>query len=639
MLSHKQILTWIAATTVILAGTKATGWTATGTPFVVGTGLKNPIPWHVFYPTILVTVDPSAGMRDCYFQNAFTKAISPMTRTGPIPGAWEAYGSYQKWLLYLDPTIALPRLMSHDVDSGPNYTAAYSSYKQVGCGMSANRMIYGQYRANSVNGIYPVDLNFYNVQTGANTPHVVSDSEKMQFSHDGTTLVYRAVFGGQSGKIYGVLFSGGPEFLVSDHDGYAPSISGNLAAWYEPSGGGFNILAKDLSTGETRTVAFTTANPPRPSCANGTILWEDARNQGSSGIDIYGYDWASASEFPVTTAAGNQLNLIAGDDLVVWTSGSGNNQTLHAAKIVQPVTIADFRAISVTQNTVTLAWTSSGFANNPPTAYELRMRTDGPVTEANWASSTVVAGLPSPGAPGQLESFQVAGLSSGYHYFALKERLQDLSYSQLSTSVKAYCSAQPEAMEASEGSYISIAGVVEAVGADGAVYVQRDNAASALKVGLLTGQIPPPAGRNVIVTGRLEQDSVFYGPYLNASTVSDMVNNSTVRTYTMNQHTLGGNDSRFGGTAEGGLSNIWLSVRIAGRVWGISSSGNTWSFYLQDGSRPLDNSGQGVLVVTCFSPPPGLVDGSFATVEGISQLARSGGRRIEVTDPGGVVVH
>ena len=317
----------LALLLVALAGGVHAGVSA---PYQILTNKTNIIVWQEFAPWLMITEDPTAG-RYCYWYDHATK--SKMTMKTSDPGEWMPLGSAIKWLMYVKNYQGRDRLMAHDVDFHVNYIAWPSMQKQVGCGMAGTKCIFGQYRAAMVGDHYPVDLYYYNVQSGACTSFCVSDSEKSQFAHDGVAIVYRAYYGPGNARIYGINFSGGAEFEIAARDGITPSVCGSLVAWAEVSGAGYNIVAKNTTTGEMRTVAYTTANPPRPQAGRNSVFWQDKRNSAQTGLDIYGYDWQTGQEFPVTTAAGDQTRLRVCDDLVTWVTGTGSYQILWGADV------------------------------------------------------------------------------------------------------------------------------------------------------------------------------------------------------------------------------------------------------------------------------------------------------------------
>ncbi len=601
------------------------------TPTQLLTNAKNPIVWQEFHPWLMITEDLSNG-RTCYWLDHNNK--SRLNLKAPMPGTWAPLGSAIKWLMYVDHYQNLDRLMTHDVDWHFYYIAWTSAQNQVGAGMAGNKCIFGQYRPTPVGDHYPVDLYHFDVQTGACVPFCVSDSEKSQFAHDGSLIVYRANLGGGNVRIYGIRFSGGPEFEIAPRDGTQPSVCGNLVAWAEASGAGFNIVAKDLSTGDIRTVAYTTANPPRPQAGRGAIFWQDARTQAATGLDIYGYDWATAQEFVVTNAVGNQSGLRVCDDLVTWVSGVVNYQTLWGAYYQPPVKVNDLRAELVTSDSVRLAWTVPGSAQNPAVVYDLRARRDGPITDANWSTSTPVSGLPAPGAAGQTERFTVQPLTTGRCYFALKARLSSGEWSLLSNPADVWVSGQPDCIFADNGSAVSFSGVITGVGSDGALCCQDMPGPLAVRVKPRAGQPAVRAGQTATCTGVLSNEPGLLGPVLDSATVIPS-GQSQARPLGMSNRALGGFSARFGGVAERGAPTLWTLVKTCGAVSGLAVSPDGCSFRVSDGSL---GASAGVMVSSPFGPPAGLADGSFAVVEGVCRVSAAGERQIEVVTPSGVGV-
>ena len=624
------------AAALVLALAAQTINAGVGVPQLMNSGLNNPIMWQINSSSVLITQDIVGG-RSCFFQDAIYGYTSPMTQRGPIPGTWIPYGSYQKWLMYVNDTQSLYRVMNHDVDiSVPEQITIPTQTNQTGCGMIGNRLVYGQYRDSAVNGVVPVDLKHYDLITAYITPLVTSDTEKTQFAHDGTTIVYRASNNSTAG-IYGVLFTGGPEFQITDHNGYYPSIMGTLTAWAEVNGTGFNIMGKDLVSGQTRLIATTNANPPRPTVGRDTIFWEDTRNQTTTGLDIYGYNWPSSTEFAVTTATGDQTKVLAGDLVVVWASGPTSNQTLYYSKIQDPLRIADLRASVIGASSAELSWTSAGVSGTSPVLYELRMRIDGLVTEATWPTAMPIAGLPTPQSPLVRETFTVNSLQSGLVYFGMKVKYQDQQWSPLSNAITVNVPSSSTSISAPDGTYVSLIGAVTGIGADGSVFVMHANRIVGVKCAPRTDQGTPTVGQRVTATGKIGPDPLFYGPLLTDATIRSLSVQDTIKVWKMSNRFVGGYSARYGGTAQQYLANVWLPVRTTGKISGFVRVGAVWEFYIKDGSSLPDNGGKGIKVITRFSPPLGIGNGVYAVVEGISQVSKTNGRLIEVVADNKVV--
>lgn len=604
----------------------------TDTPFQIRTGRKNPIVWQGFDNWLMTTEDLTTG-RTCYYYDLSRKIV--VNLKDPMPGTWTPFGSAIKWLMYTDYYQNLDRLMSHDVDFQMWHITYLSSQKQVGCGMTGTTCIFGQYRTDKVGDHYPVDLYNLDVARGGVSLFCASDSEKSQFAHDGHIVVYRAYNSPTDARIYGIHFTGGGEFEIAARNGFEPSVCGPLVAWYEANSPGYNIMAMNLDTGELRTVAYTTANPPRPEAGRGAIFWQDKRTSATTGVDIYGYDWESGQQFPVTTATGDQLKLRVCDNLVTWTTGT-TTQIQWGAWILDPVEINDLAVTMVTATSTTLGWTSAGGTGNPPVSYDLRTRTDGPISDANWSTSTPVTGMPVPKPVGQAESVTVP-LSPGRHYFALKAHLQSGEWTLLSDCVSSYVSEEVQALrDADLGASISFTGVVSGIAAGGIFYCQRSNPYQAVRAVLRSAQALA-VGQRVTVTGALAEDDVLCGPVLRDAVVTINTGTEAVGSLGMKALALGGYDSRYGGTSERNLSNLWMRVRLWGKVSYLTTTSGC-AFYVNDGSKLLDNGGKGVRVTSPFSPPAGIADGKFVTLDGICRVSKFDGRQIEIVEATGIHV-
>ncbi|OGL78503.1 hypothetical protein A3J43_03960 [Candidatus Uhrbacteria bacterium RIFCSPHIGHO2_12_FULL_54_23] len=88
-----------------------------------------------------------------------------------------------------------------------------------------------------------------------------------------------------------------------------------------------------------------------------------------------------------------------------------------------PSAVSDLTVATATPTTVGLAWTAPGDDGVAGTAasYDVRYRTSGFIDDVNFATSTAVAGEPSPAVAGAAESFTVTGLSpTTTYWFALR---------------------------------------------------------------------------------------------------------------------------------------------------------------------------------------------------------------------------
>lgn len=352
----RRLLSLLAAAICVSVPVSTPLCAGTSAPFQILTRTRNPIVWQGFGTCLMMTEDMADG-RTCYYYDYVTR--SRMNVKTPQPGAWVPLGSAIKWLMYVCQYQGLSRLMSHDVDNNVYSITRPSTQNQVGCGFVGTDCFYGQYRALPVGDHYPVDIYKVHLWGGGGwEPVLISDSEKSQFAHDGSMLVYCAHYGPSDDRICGLFFSGGDEFVIAARNAVHPTVCGSLVAWAEVSGTGYNILAKDISTGEIRTIAWTKANPPCPEAGRGVVLWEDARNT-ETGLDIYGYDWATNSEFRVTSTAGDEVRLRVCDDLVTWVKGPTNYEVLWGAKIAPSQfgtisgTVADSNGIGVAGATLT----------------------------------------------------------------------------------------------------------------------------------------------------------------------------------------------------------------------------------------------------------------------------------------------
>jgi FlgD Ig-like domain len=111
-----------------------------------------------------------------------------------------------------------------------------------------------------------------------------------------------------------------------------------------------------------------------------------------------------------------------------------------------PGAVSDLAAVSGTyQGEIDLSWTAPGDDGTSGKALSYTMRRNSvPITEGNWASSTNVAGAPTPAIAGTPQSMTVIGLDPGVtYYFAIKARDEAGNESAISNSPSADASTNP----------------------------------------------------------------------------------------------------------------------------------------------------------------------------------------------------
>jgi hypothetical protein len=154
--------------------------------------------------------------------------------------------------------------------------------------------------------------------------------------------------------------------------------------------------------------------------------WRPKMACGAESLCVNGVSPDSVYFFALRTA----------DEALNWSdvSNVASSAGLVPPDTIPPESVADLRAVSVTDTSITLAWTAPGDdgGRGRATTYDLRYFTD-PVDESSWARSATVDGLPRPRTAGEPETCTVSGLDpvTVYH-FALKTTDEASNWSALS---------------------------------------------------------------------------------------------------------------------------------------------------------------------------------------------------------------
>jgi uncharacterized repeat protein (TIGR01451 family) len=198
---------------------------------------------------------------------------------------------------------------------------------------------------------------------------------------------------------------------------------------------------------------------------NGSSYFGSAQTQGSS------YSLFSGTTYTTNPQTGLPWTWAEIDALVAIIDHA-NYSVMRVTELyvevnyiesITPADITDLATGTITENSIQLTWTAPGDDGNSGTAstYDIRYRTDAPITSANWATSTLIAGEPAPLVAGTSQSFTVNELSEGVtYYFAIKTADEVPNISGLSNIVTATTVLfQPDAMiklsSEGDGSYLT----------------------------------------------------------------------------------------------------------------------------------------------------------------------------------------
>lgn len=88
------------------------------------------------------------------------------------------------------------------------------------------------------------------------------------------------------------------------------------------------IKAVDLNTGRELMLGGKDFYQRRPSISGNIVVWEDWRNQATSGLDIYGYDLTTGKEFPVVVKDGPSSDARISGQWVTYIEPTGRAKYL-----------------------------------------------------------------------------------------------------------------------------------------------------------------------------------------------------------------------------------------------------------------------------------------------------------------------
>ncbi|MEA2030879.1 MAG: fibronectin type III domain-containing protein [candidate division Zixibacteria bacterium] len=207
-------------------------------------------------------------------------------------------------------------------------------------------------------------------------------------------------------------------------------------------------------SGNTSTTATLDWTAPGDDGTNGTAYEYELRYSTSSITDV---NWSSA-----TLIAGVSAPQIAGsdetftvegldpstmyyfaiktaDEVPNWSDLSNVPSVTTDPEEIPPSDIEDLIALVSTASTISLGWTAPGDDGTSGTAYEYELRySTSPITDVNWSSATLIAGVHAPQTAGSDETFTVEGLDlSTTYYFAIKTADEVPNWSGISNVISA----------------------------------------------------------------------------------------------------------------------------------------------------------------------------------------------------------
>jgi len=107
------------------------------------------------------------------------------------------------------------------------------------------------------------------------------------------------------------------------------------------------------------------------------------------------------------------------DEVPNWSTYSNVGSMITSGDTTPPGAIADLGVTGTTGTSITLHWTAPGNDGSTGTAASYDVRYSSlPITAANWALATVVAGEPVPAVAGTAQTFTIPGLQGSVTYYA-----------------------------------------------------------------------------------------------------------------------------------------------------------------------------------------------------------------------------
>ena len=173
------------------------------------------------------------------------------------------------------------------------------------------------------------DIWIHNLANGVKTQVTSTMGQQVLEDLDGGFVVYTDDSADGVGDVVAYRISDGAITWVTTNPGYQgnPAISGSRIVWEDDRNGAPNIFVGSVTGGGLeQPVSPQSATQVQPAISGNIVVWEDHRSVGTNGIDIYGRNLATNTEFAVAVGAGKDASPDVDGDFVVYqhTDATGN---------------------------------------------------------------------------------------------------------------------------------------------------------------------------------------------------------------------------------------------------------------------------------------------------------------------------
>ena len=114
------------------------------------------------------------------------------------------------------------------------------------------------------------------------------------------------------------------------YEASAHAMAGDYIVWTDKRNGNSDIYAYQISTATEFPVTLAAGRQSAPQVSGDYVVWQDERNGDA---DIYAYRFSTATEFAVTTAERQQRYPQIDGDYIVWQDERNNEPDIYAYQI------------------------------------------------------------------------------------------------------------------------------------------------------------------------------------------------------------------------------------------------------------------------------------------------------------------
>lgn len=220
-------------------------------------------------------------------------------------------------VVWVDGRNGNPDIYGYDLSTHKEFPICTAPGEQSQVRISGNTVVWTDYRDGEVDLPWGRSGDIYGYDLAAKREFVICDASGDQFSPtiSGDTVVWEDMRWDNVTDLFGYDLSTSSEFYIPTSSwAMFPRVSGNRLVYIDSIDDGV-ITVYDLANGDTYTISPNAFNPEAFALDDDYYVWWDMRG---SGWGVYGYDFTTGTEFPISIGGARTWAIAVSGGTVVW---------------------------------------------------------------------------------------------------------------------------------------------------------------------------------------------------------------------------------------------------------------------------------------------------------------------------------